>query len=93
MEPVAHAGDGRNAFELDTLGMLLTSDGQHREALELLDRAATIGNSAAIQYHRALALLGLNRKEEARSASDQAAKLNPDPPTLKRLDELRQKLK
>ena len=78
---------------LDTLGMLLTSDGQHREALELLDRAATIGNSAAIQYHRALALLGLNRKEEARSASDQAAKLNPDPPTLKRLDELRQKLR
>lgn len=78
---------------LDTLGKLLSLDGQHREALELLDRAATIGNSAAIQYHRAEALAGLNRKDEARAACEQAVKLNPDPPTLKNIEALKQKLK
>lgn len=78
---------------LDTLGALLTMDGQHREALEVLDRAASIGNSAAVQFHRAEALLGLNRKDDARAAAEQAAKLNPDPPTLEGIQELQQKLK
>ncbi|MEY3143811.1 MAG: hypothetical protein RLY21_2304 [Planctomycetota bacterium] len=78
---------------LDTLGKLLCLDGQHREALELLDRAAGISNSAVIQYHRGLALFGLNRKDEARTACEQAAKLNPDPTTLKGIEELQQKLK
>ena len=78
---------------LDTLGALLSMDGQFREALEILDRAASIGNSAAIQLHRAEALLGLNRKDDARAAAEQAAKLNPDPPTLEGIQELQQKLK
>lgn len=78
---------------LDTLGALLTMDGQHREALEILDRAAGIGNSAPVQLHRAEALLGLNRKDEARAAAEQAAKLNPDPPTLEGIQALQQKLK
>ncbi|MCX5652725.1 MAG: tetratricopeptide repeat protein [Planctomycetota bacterium] len=78
---------------LDTLGKLLSLDGQYREALELLDRAAGIGNSPAIQYHRAQALVGLNRKDEARAACEQAAKLNPDEPTRKGIEELQQKLK
>lgn len=78
---------------LDTLGKLLSLDGQHREALELLDRGASIANSAAIQFHRAQALLALNRKDEARTACEQALKLNPDPPTLKNIQELQQKLK
>lgn len=78
---------------LDTLGALLSMDGQFREALEVLDRAASIGNSAAIQLHRAETLLGLNRKDDARAAAEQAAKLNPDPPTLQSIQEIQQKLK
>ena len=78
---------------LDTLGKLLSLDGQYRDALELLDRAAGIGNSAAIQYHRAQALVGLNRKDEARTACEQAIKLNPDEQTKKGIEELQQTLK
>lgn len=83
---------GRSEY-LDTLGALLTMDGQHREALEILDRAATTANSAAIQFHRAQALFGLNRNEDARAACEQAVKLNPDPPTLQEIQDLQQKLK
>jgi tetratricopeptide (TPR) repeat protein len=77
---------------LDTLGSLLVADSQFREALELLDRAAGISSTAAVQYHRAQALVGLNKKEDARAACAMALKLNPDPPTKKAVEEIQQKL-
>ncbi len=78
---------------LDTLGSLLILEGEHREALEYLDRAARIADSAVVQYHRAQALLGLGQRAEARAAADRAASLNPDDQTRSGLAELEPKLR
>lgn len=83
---------GRGEY-LDTLGALLIIDGAFAEALELLDRAALITSSAAIQCHRAQALAGLGRKAEARAACEKALGMNPDPPTRAKIDRVLQELK
>lgn len=78
---------------LDTLGFLLVVDGQHAEALEVLKRAESLANSAAVQLHLAQAYNGLNRKSEALGALENASKLNPDPQTKASMDELAKALK
>jgi tetratricopeptide (TPR) repeat protein len=78
---------------LDTLGTLLIADGEHREALEYLDRAARIADSAALQYHRAQALLGLGQRAEALTAAQRAGSMNPDEQTRRGLAELEPKLR
>ena len=78
---------------LDTLGFLLVIDGQHAEALEVLKRAESLANSAAVQLHLAQAYNGLNRKAEALAALDNASKLNPDPQTKASMDDLAKALK
>ncbi len=78
---------------LDTLGTLLIAEGEHREALEYLDRAARIADSATLQYHRAQALLGLGQRAEAQVAAQRAGSMNPDEQTRRGLAELEPKLR
>jgi tetratricopeptide (TPR) repeat protein len=78
---------------LDTLGSLLIAKGEFTEALGVLDRAADIGTSAAVEYHRAQALTGLNRNSEARTACTKAMELNPDPAMKAKIEKLSAELK
>lgn len=79
---------------LDTLATLLLADGNPRDALETLDRAAKIQDSGPIQYHRAQALAALGRKEEARAAVTAALGMpGLDPPTKQGLEKLQGELK
>ena len=78
---------------LDTLGSLLIAKGEFAEALGILDRAADIAPSAAVEYHRAQALAGLNRKPEARAACTKAIGLNPDPAMKAKIEKLSAELK
>ncbi|MFM7051356.1 MAG: tetratricopeptide repeat protein [Planctomycetota bacterium] len=78
---------------LDTLGALLIADNQHREALEILDRAAALGDSSPVQAHRAQALAALGRGKEAQDALTKAARLQPDPATQRLIDRLKTELK
>lgn len=78
---------------LDTLGALLIADNQHREALEILDRAASLGDSAPVQAHRAQALGALGRAAEAKDALAKAGKMSPDPATARLIERLKTELK
>ncbi|MGA1223358.1 MAG: tetratricopeptide repeat protein [Phycisphaerales bacterium] len=78
---------------LDTLALVLVAEQQWREALDYADRAAKLSNSAAVQLHRAMALKGLDQSASALEALAQAKGLNPDPPTLKSIQELEATLK
>lgn len=56
-----------DASIIDTLGFVLTKNNRHEEALKVLERALSIApNVPAIRYHKALALAGLGKKEEAK---------------------------
>ncbi|MFZ9879778.1 MAG: tetratricopeptide repeat protein [Phycisphaerales bacterium] len=78
---------------LDTLGALLIADNQAREALEVLDRAATLGTSAPVEAHRAQALNALGRSREAKDALAKAATLSPDPATARLIEQLKSEVK
>jgi tetratricopeptide (TPR) repeat protein len=78
---------------LDTLGSLLILDGKHAEALDVLGRASTLANGAAVQYHLAQAYNALGRSAEARAAIESAQKLNPDPQTRAGIEQLLKELK
>jgi len=78
---------------LDTLSLALVTAGQNAEALDYADRAAKLTNSAAVQLHRAMALKGLGRKDQAVAALKQAEGMNPDPPTKALISELLASLK
>ncbi|MCE2881169.1 MAG: tetratricopeptide repeat protein [Planctomycetaceae bacterium] len=78
---------------LDTLGALLIADNQSREALEVLDRAATLGTSAPIEAHRAQALNALGRGKEAKDALAKADALSPDPATKRLIEQLKSEVK
>lgn len=56
-----------DASVIDTLGFVLVKNNRHDEALKVLERALSIApNASAIRYHKALALAGLGKKEEAK---------------------------
>lgn len=78
---------------LDTLGFLLVVDGQYNEALEILKRAESLANSAAVQLHLAKAYNGLKRTADARGALENALRLNPDPQTKASIEQLSKDLK
>jgi len=78
---------------LDTLGSLLILDGKYAEALEVLQRASTLANGAAVQYHMAQAYNALGRSVEARAAVEAAQRLNPDPQMKIQIEQLLKELK
>ena len=78
---------------LDTLATLLLADGQPREALDILNRAAANGDSATIQYHRAQAFDALGMRREARESAERAKTMRPDGSTATGLDQLLDRLK
>lgn len=78
---------------LDTLAFVLITDRQFEEGLGYADRAAKLGDGAAVQLHRAMALVELNRVDQARQALARAAELNPDPPTKASIEQLLARIK
>ena len=78
---------------LDTLALVLVSDGQAAEALEYAERAAKLSDSAPVQLHRAMALKALGRDDQAREALRRANDMNPDPPTKASIEQLSATLK
>ncbi|MFM7135309.1 MAG: tetratricopeptide repeat protein [Planctomycetota bacterium] len=78
---------------LDTLGTLLLADGQPREALDILNRAAANGDSATVQYHRAQAFEALGLKREARESAERSKSMKPDAGTAASLEQLLDRLK
>lgn len=58
---------------VDTLGYALVRNGRFEEALRILDRANELaGGNGSILYHRALALDGLDRRQDAIAALEAA---------------------
>lgn len=78
---------------LDTLAFVLIADRQFEEGLGYADRAAKLSDGAAVQLHRAMALVELKRVDQARQALARAAELNPDPPTKASIEQLLAKIK
>ena len=78
---------------LDTLGEALAASGELAEALNYLDRAAGLADSASIELHRAGVLERQGKKGEALSAIEKGLALSPDPKTRAALGELQSRLK
>ena len=78
---------------LDTLAYALLADGQGAAALEAADRAAKLGDSAAIQLHRAQAFKLLDRLPQARETANRALGMQPDDATKTSIEQLLSSLK
>jgi putative PEP-CTERM system TPR-repeat lipoprotein len=77
----AHALKPEDVHILDTLGWILVEQGKAAEALPLLEKAADIAPaSAAIQYHRAVALAQIGRKGRARDELERLLAKHPSFP-------------
>jgi len=71
---------------LFTLGGIYTASEEFETALSYLDRALDCHpNRQAVQYARAVALIGLNEKRKARAALREVLSLNPDHEKAKEL--------